>query len=99
MTTEPNNNEITSLGEFILRVESWHESHVQGLNHFLNIPDNGGVEIEFEGKSLKLEGDVLLAFRAGIAASLDALGQLPFTSVEEEQPAPEILGVENNDGA
>lgn len=103
--TEANKNEITSLGEFILRVQEWHTKRVLDLEHFMTIPDTGEVEIEFEGQSLKLEGEKLLAFRAGIASALDALGQLPFKAVEEdaaaeeEQPAPEILGVEQDDGA
>ena len=102
---QPQGAEVTSLGEFILRVQGWHANRVQSLQHFMTIPDNGEVTIEFEGRDLKLEGDVLLAFRAGIASSLDALGTLPFVAIEEEpeaaaeQPAPEILGVESHDGA
>lgn len=104
MTSETNNNEITSLGEFILRVQDWHAQRVANLQHFLDIPDTGDIEIEFEGKTLKLEGDALLAFRAGISSSLDALGQLPFKGIEDssaddiDAPTPEILGVED-DGA
>lgn len=75
---------IENVDQFAELVLSWHTLAVAKAKHLLTVPD--GMEIMIEGEDkFTLTGDALRAFKAGIHLSLDLLGTLPFSPVEQKE--------------
>ena len=82
MKTKDNILYIDSLDQFINILHIWHGRKVKVLEHMLTIPES--TEMELDGKTIQLSGDVHTAFVEGIKLSLNELGTLPFTVEQED---------------
>lgn len=69
---------IEDIDQFVNLLTVWHTEKVKVLEHMLEIPD--GTEMEANGVSVVLTGDMLAGFKTGIILSLMELGILPFVS-------------------
>lgn len=83
MKTKDNLLYIDSLDQFINILYIWHGRKVKVLEHMMTIPE--GTEMELDGKTITLSGDVHTAFVEGIKLSLHELGTLPFTVEKEDE--------------
>ena len=71
---------------FAAHLVAWHTRKMAELNHFLNIPEGTEFSVkinEEEEKTITLSGDVLVAFRGGLATTLTELGSLPFVAIPQ----------------
>lgn len=84
--TASDTHEVSDLDEFVRILVHWHSKKVQILEHVLQVPE--GTEMEFEGQTYPLTGDILKGLRAGINLSLIELGKLPFMAEVESEPGP-----------
>lgn len=73
--------EVEDLHSFVSLLNSWHKEKVAILEYLIEIPV--GTEMEYEGKTITLIDDTLLAFKAGINLALGEIGILPFQAVTE----------------
>ena len=81
---------IDSIDSFAAIVEQWHEKNKATLEHTMKIPV--GTTVEFDSRDpVVLEGDLHKGFRLGIAASLVAIGNLPFFTDEPSNIAPDVV--------
>jgi hypothetical protein len=66
----------------------------------LEVPDGESISVQLEEKAseedLKLTGDVLKAFKAGIIVASNIFAELPFSGVLEEVPASEDAAASGN---
>ena len=76
--TKPETILIGDIDQFVNLLTRWHVEKVKVLEHMLEVPD--GTEMECDGASVVLTGDMLAGFKAGINLSLMELGILPFVS-------------------
>ena len=76
--TKPETILIEDIDQFVNLLTRWHVEKVKVLEHMLEVPD--GTEMECDGVSVVLTGDMLAGFKAGINLSLMELGILPFVS-------------------
>jgi hypothetical protein len=81
---------IETVDQFAAVLQGWHGPKVAAVKHMRDIPPGSEVTVDTgngEAKDVKLEGDTLLAFQAGLDTALAELGTLPFVgSVEDEEP-------------
>jgi len=77
--------EVSDLDQFVEMLTSWHKRKVAILEHMRTIPE--GTEMEDDGHSVILTGDMLTGFKAGLQLALLELGSLPFESIEEPYAA------------
>jgi hypothetical protein len=78
---------IETVDQFAGMLAGWHEVQVGKVKHMRDIPPGSDLTLEVDGaeRDIKLEGDTLLAFQAGLDTALAELGTLPFVgSVEED---------------
>lgn len=84
---------ISSLDNFVKLLTGWHMNKVQTLRHMMEIPEGSEMTTGEDGAVLKLTGEALAGFKAGIELSLMELGTLPFSvefepeSANDEGPA------------
>ncbi len=89
-----------SIDLFAAHLVAWHRRQIAKLNHMLSIPS--GVEFQVkigdeEERTMILEGDVLQAFRGGVATALTELDKLPFAVLPVE-PAADVPGEPDGTG-
>jgi hypothetical protein len=83
----PETVEVDNLDQFVAILNSWHERAVKRAEHFLQVPEGQEIQIG-DDQPLKLEGDLLRAFKAGVNCALMQLGTLPFAAeLEADEPA------------
>lgn len=77
---------LNNLDLFAAHLVAWHSRQIAELEHFLDIPAGTEFTVNIDGdeKVVILDGDVLAAFRGGLATALTKLGTLPFTAVSAE---------------
>ncbi len=80
--------DVTTIDQFAGLVGKWHHNKVAVLEHMMTIPEGTEVAIKIgdEEKAVKLEGDVLAGFQAGLQVALVEFSQLPF-----------VVSVDDND--
>lgn len=79
---------MENIDMFAGHISAWHDRQVKTLQHFMSITPGTEVDVQFDAEPLstiKLEGDVLKAFRAGVTTGLNYLGTLPFVAVPKDQ--------------
>lgn len=77
---------MESIDQFAQTIAAWHNNRVAIVKHMATIPP--GTQIEYQDKTLTLDGDILLAFQAGLTTALSQLGELPFVMEMEQPDAP-----------
>jgi len=68
--------------EFVNDLQRWHEHQVQQLRLVVDNKDSG---LKIGDMEIEVDSDLAKGFRAGVATSLQLLGELPFTVMEEEE--------------
>lgn len=97
-------NAITSLPQFAGLMHAWHSRAIQYADQLEHIPDGTVVSVgnldnpEAPDITLKLEGDLLAAFRVGALSAAQLFRELPF-SAGAEQPIDGIDGVGDKETA
>lgn len=99
---QPPKEEVTEFGSIdalATVVYNWHKNGVKLLKHMMEIPE--GTEMTYAdngiGTTMTLEGNVLLAFKAGVAQALAELGTLPFYAELEDGTSTETNESTSND--
>lgn len=84
ITHEPQDEvvEINSVGQLAMLITNWHSQCNLQANHMAEVP--AGTQIEFEGAALKLDGDALRAFRAGMFTCMHVFGNMPIVEIAKE---------------
>jgi hypothetical protein len=73
---------------FAAHLVAWHERKIAIIQHFLEIPEGTKMAVGInneEEKEVTLTGDVLTAFRGGLATALGELDTLPFEAIPVQQ--------------
>lgn len=73
--------EVDDLDGFVKLLTKWHANKIAVLNHMLLIPE--GSDMTSGDQTIKLEGDLMAGFKAGLEVALMELGTLPFAFEEE----------------
>lgn len=86
--TESDMVSMDSMDQFAAAIAGWHQNKVAVLRHMQTIPEGTEMEVTLgdKAKTLKLEGDVLTAFKTGLELALIEFGNLPFAITTEDIP-------------
>lgn len=97
--TESDLVDIDNIDQFAGAIAGWHHNKVAVLRHMQSIPAGTEMEVTIGDKqqTIKLEGEVMAAFRAGLELALIEFGNLPFAVSLED--APEVVEGAANDAA
>ena len=80
---EPQIEQIKSFDQFVDLLLEWHAKAVDTVLHLKDVPE--GIEVKVENEEpYKLEGDVLKGFKLGLELALNYLGNLPFTTGNDD---------------
>lgn len=75
------------LNQFAGMLVAWHEATKARVHHATQIPADGSITLEYDGKEHKMEGDKHLGFVMGLAYAYAEFGTLPFHVEMTEDPA------------
>lgn len=86
--TEGDMIDISTIDQFAEYVTRWHQNKVSVLRHMQLIPPGTEMEVSLgdKGHTIKLEGELMAAFQAGLELALIEIGNLPFGVSTEDQP-------------
>ena len=74
---------IEELDQFIELFQKWHSLRVRGLERIIQADEGSAIQI---GESpLTLQGDALLAFRAGIQVCLELFKESPLVEIHNSR--------------
>lgn len=74
---------VTSVDAMVGLLAAWNHKQLKLLNHMKEVPEGSDVEIGEE--TVKLEGDVLKAYKLGLSIGEELLGKLPFQIIPETE--------------
>jgi len=79
--------DITTIDEFAELVGRWHQNKVAVLRHMQSIPLGTEMELTLGDKThmVKLEGEIMFGFQAGLELALIEIGNMPFVASTEAQ--------------
>lgn len=72
---------VASLDAMVGLLAAWNNKQLALLNHMKDIPE--GSEVQVGEATIKLEGDVLAAYKLGLSMGQELLGKLPFQIIPE----------------
>lgn len=87
--TENDLIDVVSVEQFAELVGRWHQNKVAVLRHMQSIPLGTEMELTIGEKShmVKLEGEIMFGFQAGLELALIEISNLPFVASTEDVPA------------
>ena len=74
---------IEDVGQFVELFQKWHSLRVHGLEKIVQVDE--GTAIQIGESSLTLQGDALLAFRAGIQVCLELFRDSPLVEIHNSR--------------
>lgn len=74
---------IEDIDQFVELFQKWHSLRVRGLEKIIQADEGTAIQIE-EGP-LTLQGDTLLAFRAGVQVCLELFRESPLVEVHNSR--------------
>jgi len=78
---------FTNIDLFAAHLTAWHERSKAIIDQVMQAPEGQEVSVNYpdgSNKTIKLEGDILFAFQAGISVVMSVFGNLPFAASPKE---------------
>lgn len=86
--TEADMINVQTMDQFAGMFMAWHQNKIKVLKHMQAIPEGTEIEITFGDvvREIKLEGEAMAAYHAGIELALIEFQNLPFAVSVEDAP-------------
>lgn len=80
---------INNVDAFAAHLVAWHQRNLAQIDQVMAVPEGQPVQVSMPNgtyKEIKLTGDLLFAFQAGVSVVMSFFGNLPFAAIPVEAP-------------